>query len=66
MLTQMSFASPNRTEAIAKNGIVYNGIGVGYSDGVEDNERFGMRRLYYTSTAYPYNDTGPAAEYYNL
>ena len=60
--------TPTVTEAIAKNGIVYNGIGVGYSDGVEDNERFGMRRFtYYTSTsAYPYNDPGPAAEYYNF
>jgi hypothetical protein len=30
-----------------KGGIVYKGIGVGYGDGVVDNERFGMRRFIY-------------------
>jgi hypothetical protein len=59
---------PSVVEALANGGIVYKGIGIGYSDGIIDNERFGMRRFtYYTSTsAYPYNDPGPAAEYYNF
>ncbi|MBM3417898.1 MAG: T9SS C-terminal target domain-containing protein, partial [Bacteroidetes bacterium] len=59
---------PTVADALANGGIVYKGIGIGYSDGIIDNERFGMRRFtYYTSTsAYPYNDPGPAAEYYNF
>jgi hypothetical protein len=59
---------PTVIDAIANNGIIYKGIGIGYSDGIIDNERFGMRRFtYFTSTsAYPYNDPGPAAEYYNF
>lgn len=60
--------TPTVQEALAGNGIVYRGIGIGYSDGIVDNERFGMRRFtYYTSTSqYPYNDPGSAAEYYNF
>ena len=59
---------PTVIDALLNKGIVYKGIGIGYSDGILDNERFGMRRFtYYTSTsAYPYNDPGPAAEYYNF
>jgi len=59
---------PTVVDALANNGIVYKGIGIGYSDGIIDNERFGMRRFtYFTSTAaYPYKDPGPAAEYYNF
>ena len=59
---------PTVIDALANRGIVYKGIGIGYSDGIIDNERFGMRRFtYYTSTsAYPYNDPGPAAEFYNF
>ncbi|MEN9699606.1 MAG: hypothetical protein RLZZ301_804, partial [Bacteroidota bacterium] len=59
---------PTVANALANQGIVYKGIGIGYSDGIIDNERFGMRRFtYYTSTAaYPYTDPGPAAEYYNF
>ncbi len=59
---------PSVVDALANKGIVYKGIGIGYSDGIIDNERFGMRRFtYYTSTsAYPYNDPGPAAEFYNF
>ncbi|MFM8964387.1 MAG: hypothetical protein ACKOGD_11165, partial [Sphingomonadales bacterium] len=66
-VTQTEFV-PTVVDALANNGIVYKGIGIGYSDGIIDNERFGMRRFtYYTSTsAYPYNDPGPAAEYYNF
>ncbi|NBR12955.1 MAG: T9SS C-terminal target domain-containing protein [Flavobacteriales bacterium] len=59
---------PSVIDALANGGIVYKGIGIGYSDGIIDNERFGMRRFsYYTSTsAYPYNDPGSASEYYNF
>lgn len=59
---------PSVIDALAKDGIVYKGIGVGYSDSVIDNERFGMRRFtYYTRTAeYPYRDPESAAEYYNF
>jgi hypothetical protein len=59
---------PTVVEALANDGIIYKGIGIGYSDGIVDNERFGMRRFtYFTSTsAYPYNDPGPASEYYNF
>lgn len=59
---------PSVIDALVNKGIVYKGIGIGYSDGIIDNERFGMRRFtYYTATsAYPYNDPGPAAEYYNF
>jgi hypothetical protein len=63
-----TLVTPSVTDALANGGIIYKGIGIGYSDGIIDNERFGMRRFtYYTSTsAYPYNDPGPAAEYYNF
>jgi hypothetical protein len=59
---------PSVTDALANNGIVYKGVGIGYSDSIIDNERFGMRRFtYYTSTsAPPYNDPTNAAEYYNF
>ena len=59
---------PTVVDALANGGIVYKGIGIGYSDGIIDNERFGMRRFtYFTSTsAYPYNDPGPASEYYRF
>ena len=66
-LTQ-TMVVPTVAAAIADGGIVYKGIGIGYSDGIIDNERFGMRRFtYYTSTsAYPYNDPSSASEYYNF
>ncbi len=35
------------SQAVSEGGIVYKGIGVGYGDGVVDNERFGMRRFVY-------------------
>ncbi|MFM1946995.1 MAG: hypothetical protein RL207_1278, partial [Bacteroidota bacterium] len=59
---------PTVVDALANGGIVYKGIGIGYSDGIIDNERFGMRRFtYFTSnSAYPYNDPGPASEYYRF
>ncbi len=58
---------PSVIDAINDTGIVYGGIGIGYSDGLIDNERFGMRRFtYYTNgAAFPYNDPGNAPEFYN-
>ena len=35
----------NYTNAVDSGGIPYKGIGIGYSDGVVDNERFGMRKM---------------------
>ena len=40
------------TDAVDSLGIPYSGIGIGYGDGVVDNERFGMRRFVY------YNNSG--------
>jgi hypothetical protein len=59
---------PTVLEAIAGKGIVYKGIGIGYSDGIIDNERFGMRRFtFYTNAAqFPYSDPNTAAEFYNF
>jgi len=41
------YVVPTVIDAIAGKGIVYEGIGIGYSDGIIDNERFGMRRFNY-------------------
>ncbi|WP_107038537.1 T9SS C-terminal target domain-containing protein [Brumimicrobium mesophilum] len=43
----MVYVVPTVNEARTGNGIVYEGIGIGYSDGIIDNERFGMRRFNY-------------------
>lgn len=61
------YVAPSVNDAIAGDGIVYRGIGTGYSDGIIDNERFGMRRFtYYTNGAtFPYNDPATAAQFYN-
>lgn len=63
-----SIVTPTVNDAINGNGIVYSGIGVGYSDGVVDNERYGMRRFtYYTNgSSFPYTDPNNAAEFYNF
>ena len=37
----------NFSDAVDSLGIPYDGIGIGYGDGVIDNERFGMRRFVY-------------------
>jgi hypothetical protein len=62
------YSSNAVSDAIANNGIVYKGIGIGYSDNVIDNERFGMRRFsYFTSDAvYPFKDPATASQYYNF
>jgi len=43
-------------DAIDSAGIPYGGIGIGYGDGVVDNERFGMRAFLYHN-----NNSGPDA-----
>ena len=61
--------TPTLQEALALDGIVYSDLGMGYSDGIVDNERFGMRRFNY----YNRSDCGPTgthdptapAQYYN-
>lgn len=62
------YISPDIFDALDSNGIVYRGIGTGYSDGIVDNERFGMRRFtYFTRTAqFPYRDPATAAQFYNF
>ena len=46
----------NFSNAIDSLGIPYQGIGIGYGDGVVDNERFGMRRfVYYNNGNNPIN-----------
>jgi len=59
---------PTVAEAIAGDGIVYDGIGLGYSDGIIDNERFGMRRFnYYINSGDPATgDPNLPIEYYNF
>ena len=42
----------NYNQAIAEKGIPYTGLGIGYGDGVVDNERMGMKRFVY------YNNLG--------
>ena len=38
------------SQALNQDGIPYTGLGIGYGDGIIDNERFGMRRfLYYNN-----------------
>lgn len=60
---------PTVSEALADDGIVYRGIGIGYSDDIIDNERFGMRKFVYftrSDLAPPYgSDPDDASEYYN-
>lgn len=60
--------TPNVSDALADNGIVYGGIGTGYGDNIIDNERFGMRRFTYFTNAgvYPYTDPAVAVQYYNF
>jgi hypothetical protein len=53
-------------DAIDNDGIPYPGIGIGYGDGVIDNERYGMRKfLYHNSGTGPNGQPVLASEYYN-
>ncbi|MCB0795499.1 MAG: T9SS C-terminal target domain-containing protein [Flavobacteriales bacterium] len=48
------------------HGIPYKGIGIGYSDGVVDNERYGMRAfLYHNRNTGVTGDPSIAIHYYN-
>ena len=54
--------------ANADKGIPYAGLGIGYGDGVVDNERFGMRRFGYFDRNLPaniYGDPSLAIDFYN-
>ena len=53
--------------ATDSSGIPYKGLGIGYGDGVADNERFGMRRfVYYNNNLNPVNgEPQVAAHFYN-
>ena len=57
------------SKAIDEKGIPYEGLGLGYGDGVVDNERMGMSRFVYfnrAGTGPPYGrDPGTAIEFYN-
>ena len=55
-------------EAKQFNGIPYKGIGIGYGDGIVDNERFGMRRFLYHnigSSPFATGDPTSGTDYYN-
>lgn len=54
-------------EYAAQGGIPYAGIGIGYGDGVIDNERFGMRAFLYFNREGNPNMTDPsnAVHFYN-
>lgn len=61
---------PSVNDAIADNGIVYDGIGIGYSDSIVDNERYGMRKYVYFNRGGtgggPYaSDPDGATRFYN-
>ena len=50
------------------NGIPYAGLGIGYGDGIVDNERFGMKRFVYfdrTLNASIYGDPQTGVDFYN-
>ncbi|MDE0745950.1 MAG: T9SS C-terminal target domain-containing protein, partial [SAR202 cluster bacterium] len=54
------------TDAIDSLGIPYGGIGIGYGDGVVDNERYGMRKFLYYNWNYGNNgQPTTSAHYYN-
>ncbi|MDA0904069.1 MAG: T9SS C-terminal target domain-containing protein, partial [Bacteroidetes bacterium] len=54
------------TDAIDSLGIPYDGIGIGYGDGVVDNERYGMRKFLYFNWNYGVNGQPTlASHYYN-
>ncbi|MBX7050649.1 MAG: T9SS C-terminal target domain-containing protein [Flavobacteriales bacterium] len=52
--------------AFEQKGIPYKGIGIGYGDGIVDNERFGMRKfLYHISGTGTNGPPTQASHYYN-
>lgn len=58
---------PDCNFAVENRGIGYKGIGIGYGDGVVDNERFGMRAFIYFNRDGPVSQNDPtlAVHYYN-
>ena len=54
-------------DALDSNGIPYNGLGIGYGDGIIDNERYGMRKfVYYSAEQISFgSDPNTALEFYN-
>ena len=64
-----NFTKPTVQDAIANKGIVYAGLGIGYGDGIVDNERYGMKRFtYYTgsgSSNQSVTDPSTAGQFYN-
>lgn len=65
--TTGQLVTPTVAAAINGKGIVYSGVGVGYGDGIVDNERFGMRRFTYYTNGGPASQSDPstAAHFYN-
>ena len=60
------FVVPTLSEAINGGGIVYRDLGIGYSDGIIDNERFGMRRFsYFVASGGPNGVPQAPTDYYN-
>ena len=54
------------SDAIDSLGIPYEGIGIGYGDGVIDNERYGMRKFLYYNWNFGINGRPTlASHYYN-
>ncbi|MGV3630650.1 MAG: T9SS C-terminal target domain-containing protein, partial [Bacteroidota bacterium] len=65
---EVTLVIPTVAQAILDSGIVYSGLGIGYGDGIIDNERFGMKGFtYFTGTGAADNQSDPqtAAQYYN-
>ena len=58
---------PTVAQAIEDNGIVYSGLGIGYGDGIIDNERYGMKGFTYYTGGGANNQSDPsfAPQYYN-
>ena len=54
-------------DALDSNGIPYKGLGIGYGDGIIDNERYGMRKfVYYSAEQASFgSDPNTALEFYN-
>ena len=66
---QGKLVKPTVLDAIKNKGIVYAGLGIGYGDGIVDNERYGMKRFtYYTGSGASNQsvaDPSTAGQYYN-
>jgi hypothetical protein len=66
-LINSKWTIPSVTQALEEKGIVYNGLGIGYGDGIIDNERYGMKRFTYYTGGAANNQSDPtfAPQYYN-